>query len=76
MRLVLTAVACRFVGTLGAVVSGAGGVSPVTEMLSSEALPIVPSTWLVYATPISTDVGRPLSVIAPRCVQVTPSLEK
>src|SRR5689334_18444057 len=76
MLLVLTAVACRFIGTVGAVVSCTGGLPPVTVTLSSVALPIEPSTWLVYATPISTDVGRPVSVIVPRCVQFKPSAEK
>ena len=75
MRLLLTALACRFVGTVGAVVSGVG-LLPVSVTLSSVAVPIVPSTWLVYATPMRTDVGRPASVTVPRCVQFTPSLEK
>src|SRR5687768_4039498 len=76
MRLLLTAVACRFVGTVGGVVSGTGGLAPVTATLSSEALPIVPSIWLVYATPIRIELGSPVSVTVPRCVQFTPSLEK
>src|SRR4030095_10466419 len=35
-----------------------------------------PAHVLGCATPIRTDVGRPVSVIVPRCVQVTPSAEK